>query len=205
MTKLLDGLVEVTDHTGIVLHSFFPKRHKIALLDDKVGRIDSVIYKQVGAPSAVLSYRLVRQRGAYMLEDVQVEYMPLALAREDILFLHHIIELCYKFIPVGSCVRGIFDLFTHLYALEISSLTRQYKKFFLFCLLSTLGIQPSSQPIRPSKYARLLQMSIDTKLSESLDLESEKELDRWLEYCIAEYAEADALKTVYFLIKNRVA
>ncbi len=131
--------------------------------------------------------------------------MPLLLAREDILFLHHVLELCYVLIPIGSCVKGIFDLLYQLYTSKKNIHTKQYKKIFLFKLLTTLGIYASDDLVRASCFTSLHTMSIDTLDNYSLDLASEKALDNWLCHCIVEYAGVNSLKTIHFLIKNRVA
>ena len=121
------------------------------------------------------------------------------------MFLHHVLELCYVFIPIGSCVKGIFDLLCLLYKPKKYIQTNQHKKIFLFKLLTTLGIYASDDLVRASCFEPLQTMSIDTLDNYSLDLASEKALDNWLCHCIVEYAGIDSLKTIHFLIKNRVA
>jgi len=195
----------MTRHYGIVLHRFFPQKNKIALLDNVLGRIDGIIRYDTTMLGALISYEVEHKNTAYFVQRICTEDAPLALARTDILFVHHVLELCYHFIPIGSCVDGIFELLQVLYMPYASDFSTQSKKIFLFKLLATLGIHASVQVYAVDLFDRLILMSIDTIGYEQLDLESEKKLDTWLLYCMSEYANIDALKTMQFLIKSRVA
>ena len=83
------------------------------------------------------------EHALYIIDDMNIHETPMALARHDILFLHHVLELCCQLIPVNSCVDGIFDLLMHLYSTQIYTGSVQYKKIFLLKLLTRLGIYPS--------------------------------------------------------------
>ncbi|HJZ23151.1 MAG TPA: hypothetical protein VJ201_01735, partial [Candidatus Babeliales bacterium] len=104
----------------------------------------------------------------------------------------------------NSCVDGIFDLLMHLNSTHVYKPSFQYKKLFLFKLLTTLGIYASVQKMSLSTFDRLMSMPIDSMCDETLDLESEKELDIWLYYCITEHVRTDSLKTIHFLSKSRL-
>jgi hypothetical protein len=190
---------------GIVLWFFFPRRDCIALLDQQDGRIDAIVRKRTMHRGALISYYPQQHYGRYMIDTVMIEDLPLQAARDDILFLHHILELCYQCIPVGSNVDGIFELLMLLYQPGVNSWTVQRKKIFVLQLLMTLGIYPSALHVTYPSIHDLMRLSVDTIGTHSLDLENEKLLDQWLYYCVAEHADIDSLKTVHFLIKNRAA
>ena len=192
-------------HTGIVLRSWHTKKSKIALLDRQYGRIDTSSYIAIDSAGLLLSYTIDQVRGRLIITDVMIESSPLYLAQEDILFLHHVLELCSTFIPVGSCTQGIFPLLLTLYKPRDYLQARQYKKFFIFKLLAVLGIGSSHYHMRVLTLHQLHTIAIDTFVEESLHLESEKDLDSWLLHTIAEYTNIDQLKTVHFLHKSRVA
>ena len=192
-------------HKGIVLKSWHTKKCKIALLDTLYGRIDTSTYTSIDSAGLLLSYILEPVRGKLVITDVMIENSPLYLAQKDILFLHHVLELCSAFIPVGSCTQGIFSLLLKLYEPRDYLQARQYKKFFIFKLLALLGIASCHYHMRVFTLHQLHLVSIDTFMEESLHLESEKDLDNWLQHTIAEYTNLDQLKTVHFLYKSRVA
>ncbi len=62
----------------------------------------------------------------------------------------------------------------------------------------------SAPKMSNSTFDRLACMSIDSMCDEPLDLESEKELDMWLYYCITEHVRMDSLRTIHFLSKSRL-
>lgn len=191
-------------NVGIILSHLFSRTGKIALLDKEYGRIDGIVRPNKVVVGALVHYSMRPKHMMYMIDDMNIHEMPMQLARQDILFLHHVLELCFQLIPVNSCVDGVFDLLMGLYATHVYISPVQYKKLFLFKLLTTLGIYAYTQKMGKSTFDKLLCMPIDSMRYETLDLESEKELDIWLHYCITEHVRVDSLKTIHFLSKNRV-
>jgi len=192
-------------HTGIVIHTFLPKKYKVAIIDNKVGRIDGFISSMVhGQPGSLFTYSIECKGSLYKIKDMCTDDMPLVLARNDILFLHHVFEICYRFIPVGSCVQGIFDLLCVLYDKKMSIMSRQCKKIFLFRLLMLLGMYTTQIKTSVQWMRYVHEIPVDTKVSTLLNLEDEKQLDMWLYYSILEQSEGQMLKTVHFLTENRV-
>lgn len=191
-------------HAGIILHTFFSKQNRVALIDTQAGRIDGVVYQHIGSAGVLLSYQLVRNGRRVQLEDVRIEDSPLQVAQEDILFLHHVLELCYRCIPIGSCTTGIFELLQKLYQPRSYLHARQYKKVFMYQLLVLLGVMSSSYRMSAASLQQLHALCLDTFLDDALHESSEKELDTWLQYSIAEYMDMQQLKTVQFLNLSRI-
>lgn len=195
-------MVIVEQNVGIILSHFFSRTGKIALLDKKYGRVDGIVHSKQVVLGALVHYRIRPKHMIYIVDDMNIHEMPMELARHDILFLHHVLELCCQLIPVNSCVDGIFDLLMDLYSIHMHTSSVQYKKLFLFKLLTMLGIYPYAQKMQKSVFDRLVCMPIDSMRDETLDLESEKELDIWLHHCITENVRVNSLKTMHFLTVN---
>lgn len=121
-------------HKGIVLKTGFPKKWGVALVDLSLGRINGLVLTQELSHGSLISYEPVQNYSNEFvrLDYVRVENMPLALAAHDLLFLHHVLELCYQFIPVGSCVSGVFDLLLFLYSTDSRGWDDARKLLFLF-------------------------------------------------------------------------
>lgn len=198
------SVVIMEQSIGIILSHLFSRTGKIALLDKQYGRIDGIVHSNRIVIGALVRYTMRPKHAVYIIDDINIHEMPLQLARQDILFLHHVLELCYQLIPVNSSVDGIFDLLLRLYSSHTYQSSAQYKKLFLFKLLTILGIYSCSQKMSKSTFDRLMDMPIDSMCDETLDLGSEKELDIWLYYCITEHVRMDALRTIHFLSKSRV-
>jgi hypothetical protein len=201
---IIFGVTIVEQSVGIILHYSSLRSRKIALLDKKYGRIDGIAYSNRVVLGALVHYNMRPNRASHVIDDMNIHEIPMGLARQDILFLHHVLELCYQLIPVNSCVDGVFDLLMHLYSNHIHTSSLQHKKLFLFKLLTTLSIYPSTHKMLIITFDKFVHMAIDSMCNETLDLESEKELDMWLHYCITEHVQVSSLRTIHFLIKNRV-
>ncbi len=191
-------------HTGIVLKRLKTSNHRIALIDKKLGRIEGVILHQDLCAGMLMHYHLQSRTHCYFINHVQLLHLPLSLAQVDLLFLHHVLELCYYFAPVGSCVAGVFDLLAFLYTVNYLWSYTLFKKVFLFKLLTTIGVWPDYYVKHTRRIQQLHILPIDRINTEDIDLACEKELDQWLWCCVAQHPYIDEFKTVHFLSKNRV-
>jgi hypothetical protein len=193
----------ISDSAGIVLKRMFSSRYKVALLDKQHGRIEPITYVSQMTVGSLITYTLSEQRGNYFLAESQLLYIPLSLAKVDILFLHHVLELIYYFAPVGSSVSGVFDLLAFLYMAEHMLMSVQFKKFFLLKLLTLLGATPEMESMHSSFISQMSAMAITQFDTMVIDVVAEKELDKWLWCCIWQHPYSKEFKTVHFLKKNR--
>ncbi len=187
------------DRVGIVLKKL--SLHKVALLDTRVGRVDAVAIKPPGL-GALIQYTVEREKGSlYFLERCSIVDWPFFLGRSDILFWHHVLELCYYFMPVGSDAPQLFELLSFLYTVDKESRWGiQAKKLYLFRLLSSIGIQVESPRIPAIKLHQFMTMGLAHMSEEVVEDESEKILDEWLRVCVAEHPAIEQFKTIHFLV-----
>ncbi len=190
--------------TGIVIKQYTSRQHNITLLDKIYGSIEGVVFTNTLSTGSVINYSMQKRKEAYWLSDITLIHMPLTFAKKDLLFLHHVLEICYFFAPIGSCVAGIFELLLFLYTTEDMWNHMTAKKIFLVKLLSTLGIYPEIQPARTSCVSRVLVLGIYSISNYKIDLADEKELDHWLWCCIIQHPYVQKFKTIQFLTEHRV-
>ena len=93
---------EMEKKTGIILKTFFPKKMKMVLLDEQMGKIEGVPPSDQFACGALLTYYAHQRGKIYFLHRIDLIDMPLTLAKDDILFLHHVLEICYFCAPFGN-------------------------------------------------------------------------------------------------------
>ena len=189
---------------GIVLRKSSSSRNKIALIDKQYGRIECIVNALDKSVGTLLSYTMSNRRDSFFLRDIDSLHTPLSLGSSDLLFLHHIFELIYYFAPVGSCVGGVFDLLAFLYTIEHMLISMRFKKFFLFKLLTLLGVAPEIESLRSLCIAQLKTIAVDRFDETMIDKEAEKKLDKWLWCCVLQHPYANEFKTVHFLEKNRM-
>lgn len=189
---------------GIIIQSIRGSKHKFAFLDSQKGRINGITAVSTLSIGSLLSYTIRAHRSSYFIENIQLLYLPLSLARTDLLFLHHVLELLYYFAPIESCVTGVFGLLRHLYTADHETMTLHHKKLLLLKLFTLLGIVPDNAQIRAPKISQLSMMHLDQINSENIDQDTEKKLDKWLWYCIYQHPYVNEFKTVHFLGENRI-
>jgi hypothetical protein len=186
---------------GIVLKRL-NSPYKIALLDQERGRVDAIVTKAAPCVGSLLHYSIERERGNYIyLSHCTITDLPFLLARHDILFWHHVLELCFYFIPLGYRIDTLFALLEFLYSADGTTLWNiQSKKLYLFKLLAAIGLYDVLPQLVPeSRVNQLLLLPLSHIMNEQLDEKSEKVMNEWLRTCIAEHPAMVKFNTVHFL------
>ena len=186
------------ESSGIILLSANGVRKKTSILDRSLGRIEAIMSREISA-GTIISYRLSPFTSGYFLSEVKIEYVPLFLAAHDLLFLHHMLELCYYFIPVGSCIAGLFDVIHWIYKLGNEVHNPLLKKYSIAKLLTTLGLWPEQHNVNTRMICQLINIPIDRITLQDVNLANERELNQWLRFCILQHPSGRKLQTIAFL------
>lgn len=189
---------------AIVLRGQQPQNSQVSLLDTEHGRLDGYHKKMVLSSGALITYMLERRGSACFFNYVKIEDLPLMHARHDILFVHHILELCHQFLPIGSCARGVFDLLRFLYSTERDEWSMAKKNFFLFKLLTTIGFYPHDAAASSADIMSIVRLPFTSfeEIDESTMLHDA--ISDWLRRCIAEHPRIEQFNTAHFLTQERV-
>ena len=191
-------------NTGIVLKKYFPQNKTISILDKDIGKIQCIPKKKYCLPNgSVVNYRISKKKSRYVIENIEILYVPFNMAINDILFFHHILEICYYFIPQEAQNTEVFSLINYLYYFGYRIKYIIDKKLFLFKLFIFLGLYPEGEKFQTPIFHKLAIESIDTLIDKKLHLGIEKDLDVWLYSCVQTHPMFKYLKTINFLYKNR--
>lgn len=191
------------DSVGIILRKNELLPHKIVLLDKIQGKIECINKNAILPVGALITYNIKKQGLTSFITDSTLIYVPLELAGQDLLFLHHVLELVHYFTAIGNCSAQLFDLFAVLYSGEYTALTIQGKKFFLFKMLNSIGNIPEINNYTTKMVSNLNSIAIDRLNTIMLSISDEKALDRWLWCCIWQHPYVNEFKTIHFLSENR--
>jgi len=183
-------------HTGV----------RYAFLAEKRGRIDVTLFNKMGqpqlSPGVIISYTGHRSNyGSLVAQDVVVEHVPLAWARQDIYLLHYIMEVCYFLIPVGSGEQSIFYLLKDIYRNFPSFTDSIHKKIVVCKFLAHLGICPDTQPFH-SYLKILLETPVDNTGIMDLQLICEEDANKWLMWCMHLHPHGKWFKALPFLLTS---
>lgn len=189
-------------HIGIVLKKYHPKKRVAVILDNDLGNIKCVPGYQEPVLGSLISYFITKQKPFCFIKNIEILHIPFKTAVDDILFLHHVLELCHEFIPPLCPSIEVFELIKYLYFFPNMIKYSIDKKIFLLKLFSLLGLYPEGLQFQTAYFHMLATKSIDTIISEHLHLKSEIEIDNWLHQCIEMQPELGNLKTINFLYKK---
>ena len=191
--------------TGIVIKQFH-SMHKVALFDSQEGRFDAVIKKPMHVGS-MIEYSISRRSGTMVyLDSYSLIDLPFDLAKDDLLFWHHVLELCYYFVPLGSYTPNLFELCSFLYTIDIHApLSAHSKKLYLFKLLTIIGLYPRLPQLSLAKMHYFMALDLHAIAREIVDAQHEQLLDDWLRLCVAQHPAVAKFNTVHYLLAKQGA
>lgn len=171
---------------GFVLKNFFPSKQKLLILDREQGTLEAVVMNQALSTQrlrvgTLIAYHLEERQPLPWLHAINILDMPFAWAREDILFLHHVLEIIQQFAPPAQPQPHAFTLLTNLYNNPVRS-SALFKKQLLAQLFLMFGL-PSHDGPQPHTL-------------------SSEELDLWLLRCVQEHPYHELFKTMHFLAQK---
>jgi len=191
---------------GIILKTYFPHKRKIVLLDQKNGKINAVPPHENVQPGVIIAYTVASSWSpCSFLNNVEIIYAPLMLAQNDILFIHHFLELCYYLIPYGICDESVFDLIYQAYkTLEKKPLhSERYKLLVLYKLLNQVGLYCEDTTYHTMQYYKLAKGPIEEVDLHVMNNDIERSLYKWVYTCLESHPCYSNLKTINFLTAGR--
>lgn len=192
-----------THKTGLVLKTHFPKKRTITVLEKQGGLAHYITKTEDICAGTLIQYQVDTGLALPCLRAMEKIALPLIRARDDILFFHHILELCYYFVPVASHMPEVYMLIEPFVMQEHTLKNVAEKKFFLVNLFRAFGITPEHENTHAALYAYQYGISVDSTGSNTLELDIERVVDAWLLQCLSLHPYADQFKTMHFLAVNR--
>jgi hypothetical protein len=206
---------QIIQSYGIVLKNFSPHKQKCLVFDRDRGPIELVPTEAMVSRlcnGALFSCQMSPRNNHFMLQTMDIIEIPFAWARQDILFLHHLLELVRFFIPIQVANRPVFELLQTLYTCHDRA-GQMFKKMAVAQFFLYLGSWPETDLWRHPVMLRGLSTYFGGRCNLPLDQypeaqESllreltafEPELDTWLLACVAEHPQVAHMKTINFLM-----
>jgi len=183
-------------HTGIILKRTNPTKFLYSVLYKTEGVIFCSIARQGVCPGAYIEYTLQHKATWLVAENVELIAFPSVNTHADLLLLHRALEICLVCMPVGSFTPGIFEYISMLYTRPaMACLERSLvKKIFLCKLLALLGFCPHEKKFQNPFFHSLITQSLDNIVSFPVSMVQEKDIEEWLQSCIAVHIQEQKLK-----------
>lgn len=179
------------------------KKHQLIVLDQVMGRVTVCLVRQRIAVGSILEYQLSHSRDHYYTSrDINIVYMPLQMGRNNIHFLHQLLEVTYHFIPIGMTAGSVFQLLHMVVQRDELFKDMHLKKFILARLFWLLGIVPEVSRAEFIHVHEILSRSIDIIGDQHIDLTCEGKIDWWLQCCIQMHPKVHTFKTFFMRTFN---
>lgn len=209
---------------GFVLKRFLPSTHKISLLTQEHGKLN-IIVKRTDALQRVWPGMLIGCQpkplfeATYTSDSIEIIDIPPTLTSDDTFLVHHLLDLCYYFVPLASPCPEIFDhlnfcfnilLQKHLFEKNFDAIKRVLVLRFLY-LAEVLPMQSGCETTMI--FARLTPYSLDIEDQQKVEsislLINEinkiglRTVDKLIFDCIKTHPSFKLLKTVPFLYEAK--
>jgi len=112
---------------AFVLKRFLPNKQKTSVLARTQGKINLVIKKKDVCsklwPGMIICFLAQEQTHNHLCDDVEIIKTPTFQSKEDLQWLHHLLELCYFFTPLHNPHEELFNyLYNYLTIVENKAL-----------------------------------------------------------------------------------
>ncbi len=181
---------------GVVVRSFLPERNALLILIPGVGVLYVVFAcapKCLFFVGTVIRFLLhAKSSGSHVISSVSFEQKPTDWVEKDLLFVHHLCELCQRFVFSAEDASSVFALMQDLYKpLHLGEDVESKKLSILSRFFLVLG-----HYVPPT-------FSLDAFTGKALETvlarDEKKQIKQWLCACICLCEPAYALKTIHFL------
>lgn len=188
---------------GIILYSSLPLKRAVTLLDRVRGRIDGILRNDKQSlkltHGTCIEYVLQAKGDFFVVSFIEPIAVPAEWVSQDIYFLHHVLELCARYIPLHHAAQETFSLLTLLYQPWAYSMTIPFfKKVFLCKLHISLGLYPAEEVYDPVLLS-LISCAGDSMFDFQDDTELESKLAMWLYRSLHAANAHNCLKTFSFV------
>lgn len=183
---------------AIVLKNLYPKTMKVSLLDSEDGKKVAVPHRYDLAPGTVISYNAHTKQRTLFARGIELVDVPQTATFEELVFMHHVLELTHYFAPLEQPITGLYELLGLVYRKPYLFSAKAYKKVFLAHLFIVLGMWPRDKKLQLFFSQNFVLKPLDTAESEPVHLMQEEALDAWLRDCVAQHPVCGQFKTPDF-------
>lgn len=197
------------NHHGIVLRAPWEADSSVIIFDRDLGKVSCKILRKRGKKTVInggiYSYAVTTWRSFRCIADFELLQQPALWVADDLLFFHHVLEVCFYFLSFDQECSDVFDLVMNLYAeLPEGQCVATAKKIFLCRFFALIGMYPESHKVSDEIITCLISPAGDIMLDSQKASFINKQAVAWLHTCINQHPQAHSFKTRHFLytVKN---
>jgi hypothetical protein len=178
-------------HKGIILYNFWPRKSVITLLDHRYGKVDAYVNRPyMLVKGALVSYALSGISTISKITNINVEAVPLVLARENLVFIHGLLELTYYSVPHSCGNEDLFSLLWHIFWCEVA-IDDAVKNLVVMRILFSTDCYESQVPLASNLLYYLLSLDPAAMLKEQLGRYEQSALQQWIYQCLVRHPNKD--------------
>ena len=208
------------EEIGLILRRFLPQKQTFSIFFHEAGKEQVLIDPPTLGlrlwPGSIIScVRAFDNKPVVIAHDVQILAVPLHHDAAGLAWLHHLLEICYYFLPPSYPARDVFNLIyaslrffagTTLLPAQVAVL----KTLCIAKVLTQLDHHPQPWLIPGMQlFDACIEKSVDFADARAVDLlqhvktwsaaSQRARLEAWIAACIAQHPQGTFLRTVAFL------
>ena len=208
---------------GIVLKRFIPSNHKYSILSKSRGKIVLVVLKRnfIKTISSGMQLSFIvddQNSNLHITKHLNIISAPLMKRYRDMLWLHHLLEICYFFIPLHQPCEEFFYLLSNYFSLfelydHFYNNWECIHKAYLGVLMILMGFFPpkhlqkaliriKSTLLFNIDFAQALKVKSLIMCLKDFNMLSCNEFDMWIQECIQSHPRRHMFKTLEFFTND---
>ncbi len=186
-------------HYGVVIKKFSHADNYFQVFDKTLGAIGIYCYAKTPHEGTMMQYQMSKNSRGYRIKQYDIITYPPITSPQQLLFLHHVLEICYFFIPVNSSCTRIFPLLDALYTCPFQYAHKKNQLLYILKLIVTIGIHDQyTTPSLPLDYSTILYTPLDQLIHLELSYNDLLEIHHWLYFCFKRHPYVKYFKTIIF-------
>lgn len=138
---------------AIVLKNSFPKKNKLILLHESLGKI-SIFFDEKHSAARLCNGSLVycsvlKKQSSFRCEQIEAYFIPMTFTLSDLSFMHDILKICLQFLPEQTSIPDLFELIVAMYS-NLEHLPVCLQNIYLLRIFLYVGIFPENKKLYQS-------------------------------------------------------
>ncbi len=195
---------------GFVIKRFYPHKNKFSILSKMYGRADLIVTQPTMCarvwPGMCVSFIPYKRDNGIYTHTVAIEYTPEERSHDELIALHHILELCYFYLPTNNPCPEIYNLISlfitfTLYQQTLCAMYPVIQNLWVAKFLSLMGFYEQAPIIKDLTIFDM--MIVDFTHSQNLEFSMSQikhiniqKINDWIMLCLKTHPLYAHFKTV---------
>lgn len=162
-----------------------PEQFRATIFDEYKGKLKAVFFG-TASPGMIVRMRITETNHMPQIQLLEILAAPMALARNNIWWLHMILALIDTCVPLGSGAGPLYEQLLWL-CLTDTALDKELQMRYCAKMIATLGLHTTVEPLCAACMHKLHRVGIDKLAALAFDISCASRLKAWINHSLKDH------------------